>query len=212
MSNQSESAVATLLVDPVNGGKSCKLGTIHDVPFDVLTSKCENAMVVLVDRKSRRVLMEVPNKLGWRLHFGCTVPDRVSRMSGSEVSCQEDLWMQAHEVATAAVADIGVAVVGKFREAGVMFFTFLSDHPPMRVRVFEAQLGEQRGEGVGTYYNFDEVPFERMWADDKIWMPTMLKSEESYFEAHFVFDGGPSAASRVVDHNYKCRDCSTQNP
>eukprot|EP00959_Pyramimonas_sp_CCMP1952_P434456 9097204-Pyramimonas_sp.AAC.1 len=131
---------ARLLVDPLDGKSTYDICTIHDVTIDKLASKCENAMVVMCDRKTRRVLLEVKNKLGWRLHFGCSVPDR---QSGDQVSSAEELWTQAREVATAAIADAGVAVDGTLREAGVMFFTFQSDHPPMRVRVFEGKLGEE---------------------------------------------------------------------
>ena len=33
------------------------------------------------------------------------------------------------------------------------------------------------------------------------WMPSLLADGSSYFEGHFVFDGAPDAASRLVQHN-----------
>ena len=55
----------------------------------------------------------------------------------------------------------------------------------------------------GVYYGVEDVPYERMWADDRIWMPTLLASDASYFEGHFVFDGPPGPDSRVVSHNWR---------
>mmetsp|Transcript_19377 Transcript_19377/g.42413 ORF Transcript_19377/g.42413 Transcript_19377/m.42413 type:complete len:260 (+) Transcript_19377:147-926(+) len=201
MSRQKVEQRARLLVEPVDGHSDLgqdDFKTIHDVTFDVLASRCENAMVVLCDRKRNRVLLEVPNRLGWRLHFGCTVPDCES---SDEALCEDALWTQAREIATAAITDAGVTVVDRLRAAGIMFFTFQSDHPPMRVRVFEGKLGDDGSDKVGRFYNFDEVPYHRMWADDVVWMPCLLQSEESYFEGHFVFDGEPSAASHLIQHN-----------
>jgi hypothetical protein len=45
-----------------------------------------------------------------------------------------------------------------------------------------------------------------MWADDCIWMPSLLQKPESYFEAHFVFDGSPGPATPLLTHSYKCYD------
>ena len=45
--------------------------TIEDVPLKALFNGRELAMVVLTDRKARRVLLQVRNGLGWRFHLGC---------------------------------------------------------------------------------------------------------------------------------------------
>ena len=57
---------------------------------------------------------------------------------------------------------------------------------------------------VGTFYPTfdDEVPYDRMWADDPVWLPGLLRTGGS-FAGHFVFDGGPGAASKVKEHNYR---------
>jgi hypothetical protein len=86
-----------------------------------------------------------------------------------------------------------------------MLFTFHnSDHAPMRVRVFEGTLAAEpdSGNGGGVYVPFDAVPYQQMWRDDVVWMPSLLQNPGSYFEGHFVFDGGPSAASPLLQHNW----------
>ena len=57
-------------------------------------------------------------------------------------------------------------------------------------------------------YDLDKVPYERMWADDVVWMATLLASAASYFEGHFVFDGGPGAESKLLRHNWCQRSSS----
>ena len=120
----------------------------------------------------------------------------------------EERWAAAEGEAAAALAAAGVLVSSPtLRRAGVMLFSFPS-HPPLRVRVLEAALavaptGSQPVQQPGVYYDVEQVPYDRMWADDVVWMPTLLASETSYFEGHFVFDGGPGAASRLVRHNWK---------
>ena len=47
-----------------------------------------------------------------------------------------------------------------------------------------------------------------MWADDVVWMATLLASAASYFEGHFVFDGGPGAESKLLRHNWCQRSSS----
>ena len=83
-----------------------------------------------------------------------------------------------------------------------MLFSF-PDTPPMRVRVLEATPDAAEVQ-PGEYYGVAAVPYARMWADDAVWMPALLASEASYFEGHFVFDGEPSATSRLLRHNLVC--------
>ena len=107
------------------------------------------SMVVFPVQESRRVLLEMPNALGWRYHFGCEGTD------------------PAHDV-RASVFD-GRDAEFELRPAGLMLFTFATtDDAPMRVRVYrcdaEALSGERPGLSVGKGYGFDEVPYDLMWA------------------------------------------------
>ncbi|EOD17271.1 hypothetical protein EMIHUDRAFT_118610 [Emiliania huxleyi CCMP1516] len=185
------------LLAPVAGARS-----IDAVPPSALDGGRELTMVVLHDRAQRRVLLRVPNALGWRLHFGCAG----STGERGDDASEAQLCAAAKEAASAALADAGVALASpRLRLAGLMLFSFppSSAHAPMRVRVLEATpnlAAEQPA--AASPCSVDAVPYEQMWADDKIWMPHLLARADSYFEAHFVFDGPPGAASRVVDHNW----------
>ena len=75
-------------------------------------------------------------------------------------------------------------------EAGVLRFQFV-DGLPLLVHVFRATdcLGEaeETDEATPLWIGLDEIPYDEMWADDRHWLPLMLKNES--FEGHFVFDG-----------------------
>ena len=149
-------------------------------------------MVVFVDRSASycapRVLFEVPNALGWRCHFGVPLAPDAADVGSAKAA--------AEAAATAA----GVALAGPLLEEGLMLFTFKNvDDGPMRVRVFEVDVA--REQNVGTFYDFARVPYERMWADDGVWLPDLLQGD-GRFEGHFLFDGGPGGGSPLVTHNY----------
>ena len=95
-------------------------------------------------------------------------------------------------------------------------FTFKNaETAPMRVYVVEVPLVDcsaaavTLGGGVSAVSTGD-VPYADMWADDVLWLPALLANEGSYFEGHFVFDGGPGAVKNgggsVVAHNCALRD------
>jgi 8-oxo-dGTP diphosphatase len=39
----------------------------------------------------------------------------------------------------------------------------------------------------------DQIPFEKMWEDDKYWLPMVIRGER--FQARWIFDG-----NRMTDH------------
>lgn len=82
------------------------------------------------------------------------------------------------------IAPLAVEPCGKLR------FQF-TDGLALLVHVFRARdfRGEPResDEAIPFWAPLDEVPFERMWADDRIWFPWMLRGEP--FDGRFTFDG-----------------------
>ena len=156
-------------------------------------------MIIVTDRPNQRVLLEIPNRLGWKLHFGCATT------SGDEALHQlsEAIFDPPPQKPSEKKNNPSSGV--SLRPAGLMFFSFPTT-PPMRVRVYEAPLGEKDAAWApkaGKFYPIDRVPYDRMWADDVVWMPTLLQEDNSYFEAHFVFDGPPGGSSALSDHSYQ---------
>jgi len=61
-----------------------------------------------------------------------------------------------------------------------------------RTRDFEGVPTETR-EASPLWTRMDQIPFEKMWEDDKYWLPMMIRGER--FQARWIFDG-----DRMVDY------------
>jgi len=85
--------------------------------------------------------------------------------------------------------ELGVTPTG-MREAGELFFEFV-DGLRLHCAVFRADDvgGEpmETDEAVPLWTDIDAIPYEEMWADDRFWLPLLLRGER--FRGAFVFDG-----------------------
>jgi 8-oxo-dGTP diphosphatase len=74
--------------------------------------------------------------------------------------------------------------------AGRLDFAF-TDGYSLRCHVFTADAYEgtlkETDEADPFWCDETDIPYGRMWADDRIWIPLMLEGRR--FEARFVFDG-----------------------
>ena len=81
-------------------------------------------------------------------------------------------------------------------EGGELLFQFVDGYS-IHVWVFRAtevdgEAGET-DEAVPLWTHVDEIPYDEMWADDRIWLPLFLASRP--FVGRFVFDD-----DRMLDH------------
>jgi 8-oxo-dGTP diphosphatase len=86
------------------------------------------------------------------------------------------------------------------REAGELSFQF-TDGYSLRGTVFtatgfEGTLCETR-EAAPLWTPVNAIPYERMWADDRLWLPLLLSGRR--FEGFFIFDGDAMLDSRVEE-------------
>ena len=83
-------------------------------------------------------------------------------------------------------------------EMGVLRFAF-RDGLHLHCTVFRS--GGFRGEPTETieakpeWFDFDRIPYDRMWADDIHWLPGMLQGKK--FDAWFEFDEESMLAHRI---------------
>ncbi|RBI63582.1 8-oxo-dGTP diphosphatase [halophilic archaeon] len=93
--------------------------------------------------------------------------------------------------------EVGVTVrdpekVGEFR------FVF-GDDPRMYVHVFRTYDFEgtptETPEADPEWFAFDDVPYDEMWDDDRLWLPHLFEGET--FEGTFRFDAD---GEEMVDH------------
>lgn len=61
-----------------------------------------------------------------------------------------------------------------------------------RTRDFEG-VPTESPEAAPLWTRLDQIPFERMWEDDKYWLPMMIHGQR--FQTRWIFDG-----DRMLDH------------
>lgn len=152
------------------------------VLLDHVPLATEYSMVLFVD--NNRVRLQVPNGLGWKYHFGCPLPETARHL--------QDTTGNKH-AATELVTP-----------SGILLFTSPSQNP-IRVYIYTCSGGcGGRGGGGGNdvkqgqWYAPEQIPYNDMWADDRYWMPQVLRGQ--YVEGHFVFDGSPGTDTPLVEH------------
>lgn len=87
-------------------------------------------------------------------------------------------------------------------QLGVMEFSFENSPEILEVHIF--RIEEFQGEIKETeemkpkWFSEDEIPFEKMWPDDKFWMPLFLKNKK--FKGKFLLDKPSDAkySSRII--------------
>jgi len=84
------------------------------------------------------------------------------------------------------------------REAGQLFFQFADGHS-IHCVVFTAEEADgkmmETDEALPFWERLDQIPFDRMWADDEHWFPAMVAGK--YFRGYFTFDGDRMLSHRV---------------
>ena len=84
------------------------------------------------------------------------------------------------------------------REAGELYFQFVDGYAlhgaVFTATGFDGQLCETR-EAAPRWTPLDRIPYERMWADDALWLPLLLAGQR--FTGYFIFDGDQMLDSLV---------------
>ena len=84
------------------------------------------------------------------------------------------------------------------KEAGELLFQF-TDGFSIHGYVFTATdcKGEpqETGEAIPIWTPVDQFPFDRMWEDDRVWVPHMLAGRK--FKGRFLFDGDRMLGSEL---------------
>ncbi|QEN03253.1 8-oxo-dGTP diphosphatase [Thiospirochaeta perfilievii] len=81
-------------------------------------------------------------------------------------------------------------VTDELKLMGYLFFKF-TDGLTMKGYVYRTDnfQGEPKesDEAVPFWMDIEQIPYDRMWADDIIWLPQMINGR--YFRGYFEFDG-----------------------
>jgi 8-oxo-dGTP diphosphatase len=129
---------------------------------------------VLLIRKKRGLGAGKINGPGGRLHAGETPLEAAIREVIEEVS------VTPHDIS----------------ECGELSFQFVDGYS-IHVHVFRAAgcTGEacETDEAIPLWTPVDRIPYDEMWADDRIWLPLMFEGRP--FAGRFIFDG-----DAMLDH------------
>jgi len=105
------------------------------------------------------------------------------------------------EKATARELEEEAGIVSsEISKVGVLEFSFESEPKVLEVHIYRAT--EFEGEPIESdemrpqWFHVDEIPFDKMWSDDKYWMPLLLEGKK--FTGKFLFD-------RPSDENYSAK-------
>ena len=86
------------------------------------------------------------------------------------------------------------------RMAGELYFQFIDSYS-MHGTVYSASGYEgvlcETHEAAPLWTPVDRIPYEKMWADDILWLPLMLSGKS--FHGYFIFDGDAMLDSRIEE-------------
>lgn len=132
---------------------------------------------VLLIRKKRGLGAGKINGPGGRIHAG-ELP-----LQAAIREVQEEVCVTPHDIS----------------ECGDLSFQFVDGYS-IHVHVFRAAGCEgevqETPEAIPLWTPLEAIPYDEMWADDRIWLPLML--EGTPFSGRFVFDGDAMLDHEVV--------------
>lgn len=91
--------------------------------------------------------------------------------------------------------------IKNFRKRGVLEFEFKGEPEILEVHIFSADQFEgepfESEEMKPRWFRHNEIPFDDMWPDDKLWLPILLAGKN--FRGRFVFQG----QDRILEYKLK---------
>ncbi|KAG2224771.1 hypothetical protein INT45_005295 [Circinella minor] len=136
-------------------------------------------LVLTLDEKNRKILLGM-KKRGFGLNkwngFGGKLEPGETIVQAAYRELEEEAMIQAVDM----------------DKIGINLFTFENDPVALEVHVFRST--EYKGTPTETeemrpeWFSYDNIPFDTMWPDDRIWFPLFLKGQQFLGEFHFSED------------------------
>ncbi|EDV27385.1 uncharacterized protein TRIADDRAFT_21035, partial [Trichoplax adhaerens] len=112
---------------------------------------------------------------GWWNGFGGKVVDGETIVEGAKREVLEECSLNASSLA----------------KRGIIDFEFVNDPVILQVHIFEiikfSGQPLESEEMLPKWFNVNQIPFDNMWPDDKMWFPYLI--EKKYFEGYILFEG-----------------------
>lgn len=77
--------------------------------------------------------------------------------------------------------------------AGINFFDFIDNPVVFEVHIFKINYSNVEGVIVESdemkpqWFDYDEIPYDQMWPDDRHWFPALYKKDVT-FTGHYLFE------------------------
>lgn len=88
--------------------------------------------------------------------------------------------------------------VSNLEKMGTIDFEFIGDPQNLEVHIFKISNFEgepkEGDEMKPQWFHINDIPFDKMWPDDKYWLPLFLEGKK--FKARFVFMG----QDNIIEH------------
>lgn len=134
---------------------------------------------ILLGLKKRGFGMGKYNGFGGKVEIGETIEEAAAR----EVFEESNLSLNS------------------IKKIAIINFVWQKKNPPIEVYVFHSTdfsgKIEESEEMKPQWFDINNIPYKKMWDDDKYWFPVFLQGKN--FEAQFLFD----ERDKVIDHNIK---------
>ena len=92
----------------------------------------------------------------------------------------------------------------EYTEVGLLEFEFINDQSLLEVHVFKSNSFaghlQENDEMHPQWFNINQIPYEKMWLDDKYWLPLLLAGKS--FQGKFKFNGNENLLE------YSVTDCT----
>eukprot|EP00111_Clytia_hemisphaerica_P021865 TCONS_00064292-protein len=135
-------------------------------------------LIMIVKQAERQVLLGMKKRgfgEGWWNGFGGKVQEGESIAECAKRETQEECGL----------------VMEEYYQIGHMLFEFVGDPVLLDVTVFRCDnysgTVTESEEMRPKWFSFDDVPFDKMWPDDKLWYPLLFKNQK--FKADYLFEG-----------------------
>ncbi len=132
---------------------------------------------VLLIRKKRGLGLGKINGPGGKLDPGENAVDCARR------ECREELGIEVHDLE--CLGEHKFQFIDGYSIHCWVFRTYRYEGEPVETE-----------EAVPLWTNIDQIPYEEMWEDDRLWLPMVLEGRS--FSARWVFDD-----DRMLDHDIR---------
>lgn len=89
----------------------------------------------------------------------------------------------------------------EIKELGIINFEFQGGEDILEVHVYSvlsySGFISESEEMRPKWFNLDDIPYAKMWSDDKYWLPLFL--EDKKFKAYFLFDRNDEVLEKNVE-------------